>query len=262
VKILASLPLVNLWSMRSLILHFALMSIKIRFKGTYLGFAWTAIEPTLTFVILYIVFTNLRFNVGENYGIYLLTGVFVYHIFVRGTMGGLTSLRSNRAVLESLNIRKEFFPVVNTVSTCFLILIEVAVLFAVMAFFGFIPPWTIVFLPIVMLYLILLIHGVTSILSIVNVYVPDILPFWGVFTHALFFLSPVFWKLENAMSILQEIHKINPIGQIIELNHKILVYGEIPPITEWLYTLVFVVGFFIVGYAIFQKFESKTVEAL
>jgi len=262
VKILASLPLVNLWSMRSLILHFALMNIKIRFKGTYLGFAWIAIEPTLTFVILYIVFTNLRIGAGENYGVYLLTGIFVYHIFVRGTMGGLTSLRSNRAVLESLNIRKEFFPVVNTVATSLLLLIEVGVLFAVMAVFGFIPPWTIVFLPIVMLFLIVLIHGITSILSIVHVYVPDIHPFWGVFTHALFFLSPIFWKLKDAMSILHEIHKFNPVGQIIELSHKILVFGEIPPITEWLHSLVFVVGFFIVGYAIFQKFESKTVEAL
>jgi len=121
VKILSSLPLVNLWSMRSLILHFAIMNIKIRFKGTYLGFAWTAIEPTLTFVILYLVFTNLRFGAGENYGVYLLTGIFVYHIFVRGTMGGLSSLRSNRAILESLNIRKEFFTEKETPSRLWII---------------------------------------------------------------------------------------------------------------------------------------------
>jgi len=96
------------------------MNIKIRFKGTYLGFAWTAIEPTLTFIILFLVFTSIRIRIEENFGIYLLTGIFIYHIFVRGTAGGLASLRSNRGVLESLNIRKEFFPVATTAATSLL----------------------------------------------------------------------------------------------------------------------------------------------
>ena len=256
------LPLVKLWSKRSLILHFALMNIKIRFKGTHLGFAWIAIEPTLTFILLYVVFTSIRIRMGENFAIYLLTGVFLIHIFTRGTMAGLTSLRGNRAILESIKIRKEFFPVVVTAATSLLLLVNVAVFFALMPFFQFIPPWTIVFLPIVLVYVVILVLGLSYILSIIHVYVPDIHPFWGVVTHALFFLSPIFWYLKDVNGILLTIHSINPIGQIIELGHKVVVFGQVPPFLDWAYTGVIVFGIFFLGYGIFQQFEARTVEDL
>jgi len=238
------------------------MNIKIRFKGTYLGFAWTAIEPTLTFVILYVVFTSIRIRAEENFAIYLLTGVFIYHIFVRGTTGGLTSLRNNKGVLESLNIRKEFFPVVTSTATGLLLFISVGVLFGLMPFFNYIPPWTVVFLPIVLGFLILLVLGVSYILSIVHVYVRDIQPFWGVFVHSLFFLSPIFWYLKDVDNFLLVVQAYNPVGQLIELSHKLIVFGQVPPITEWAHSFVFVFGFFMVGYAIFRKFEAKIVEEL
>ena len=238
------------------------MNIKIRFKGTYLGFVWNALEPTLTFIILYLVFTSLRIRSEENFGIYLLTGIMLYHIFVRGTTAGLTSLRGNQGILESIHIRREFFPVVATSATAMLLLIEVAVLFGLMPFFDFIPPWTVVFLPIVLAMLVLFVLGISYILSIINVYVPDIHPFWSVFVHALFFVSPIFWYLKDVNGFLVGVQQLNPLGQIIELGHKLVVFGEIPPITDWVYTLVFVVGFFILGYAIFQKFQSKIVEEL
>ena len=259
---MSSIPLVNLWAKRGLVFHFALMNIKIRFKGTYLGFVWNALEPTLTFIILYLVFTSIRFTPQENFGIYLLTGIMIYHVFVRGTNGGLTSLRSNRGILETMHIRREFFPVVATTATAMLLLIEVGVLFGLMPFFNYTPPWTVVFLPIVLAMLVILVLGISYILAIIHVYIPDIHPVWSVFIHAMFFVSPIFWYLKDVNGFLMGVQQLNPLGQLIELGHKIVVFGEIPPITEWAYTLVFVVGFFLVGYAIFQKYEPKIVEEL
>ena len=98
-------PIVNLLEKRSLILHLAVTNIKIRFKGTFLGFLWTGLEPLLTFVLLYIVFTSIRIRVGENFAIYLISGLILYHIFTRGTMAGLTSLRNNQGLIKSLNLK-------------------------------------------------------------------------------------------------------------------------------------------------------------
>ena len=54
------IPLVNLWKIRSMLFYFAVMNVKTRFKGTVLGFTWAAIEPLLTFIVLYIVFSNIQ----------------------------------------------------------------------------------------------------------------------------------------------------------------------------------------------------------
>ena len=102
---MVSLPLVNLRRSKSLILHFALLHLKIRFKNTYLGFLWAAIEPLLYFIVLYLVFTGIQ-DTGETFPIYLISGIMLYHVFARGTSGGLVSLISNAGIIQSLNIRK------------------------------------------------------------------------------------------------------------------------------------------------------------
>lgn len=259
---MTSIPIINLWQKRYLVFHFALMNIKIRFKGTKLGILWTVLEPTLTFVILYVVFTSIRDRPQEDFAIYLLTGVIIYHIFSRGTLAGLTSITGNRNIIQSININKEFFPVVSTTSTAILILVEIITFFALMPFFNFIPSWTIVFLPIVIGMLLVLILGFSYFLSVIHVYFKDIQPLWGVIIHALFFVTPIIWYLDEVDGILLELHKLNPIGLIVELGHNIVVFGQVPSISEWIYAAIFPIGILIIGYIIFQKIGNRVVEEL
>jgi len=257
---LVSLPLVNLWDKRKLIWHFSITEIKIRYKASYLGFLWTALEPLLLFTLLYIVFSTLKER-SEDYAVYLITGIALFHLFTKGTMGGLNSIKNNGGILKSLNIRKEFFPVISTGTISILMFVDMGVLFGLMAVFGFVPSWTIVLIPITIIFLLLLVLGITYILSAVYIHIRDLGPLWIVFAHSLLFISPIFWSLDEVDGILLEIHKINPLGQIIELTHKI-VFGEIPPLTDWVYTFGIVMGILFVGYAIFQKLEGRLVEEL
>jgi len=258
---MVSLPLVELWEKRSLILHFAWMNIKIRFKGTKLGLLWTAAEPTIFFIFLYLVFSSIQLTTKPDFAIYLLSGIVIYHAFVRGTQHGLMSLRENFQIILSLNIRREFFPVVSTTTSGLLLSVEVAVLFSLMPFFSFIPGTTVFLLPLVLILLIALILGISYLLSIASVFFRDIQPLWGVFTSALFFVTPIFWYLEDAMGFALEIQKFNPVGQLIELTHK-LVFGQIPPLNDWLYTSAIIFGILIVSYGIFQKNQKRIVEEM
>ena len=264
---MVSLPLVELWDKRSMLLHFALLNVKIRFKGTQLGILWTALEPTLTFILLYIVFTTIRERPQENFAIYLLTGIIIYHIFIRGTIGGLTSLRGNVGILESLNIRKEFFPVTATLATAILMIVQISVFFGLMPFFGFVPSWTIVFLPLVLALTIILVLGFSYILSIIHIYVRDVLPLWTILVHALFFVTPIIWYVDEIKTrgmgdVLLAIHSINPIGQIVELGHQIVVFHTVPSFDQWVYATVFSLSVFFFGYWIFHKYQARIVEEL
>ena len=222
-----------------------------------------AIEPLLTFVLLYLVFTTIRLGTGEHFAIYLLSGIVLYHIFTRGTMGGMGSLLSNVGILKSLNIKRESFPVSATLAMAILSIVEVGVLLSLMPVFQFVPSITILLVPIPVILLLILVLGVSYILSVVNVFLRDIQTIWGVFIHALFFISPIFWYLEDlGGGVLSVIQSINPVGQLIELNHKIVVFGEIPPLSDWLYTSMFVFGILFFGYAIFRKYENKIIEEL
>ncbi|HSB57691.1 MAG TPA: ABC transporter permease [Nitrosopumilaceae archaeon] len=239
-----------------------MMNIKLRFKGTYLGFIWAVLEPLFMFIILYVVFASVRHVEQENFPIYLIVGIILFNLFSRGTTAGLTSLRDNNAILKSLNIRKEFFPVVTTCATSLFLLVQIGVLFGLMPFFGFVPSWTIILLPIVLFLFLALVLGFCYILSILFVYVRDINPLWAVGVYTLLFISPIFWYSDETNGILLEIQKVNPLGQVIEIAHKIVVSGQIPPLNEWLYTASFVFGILFFGFALFQKYEKKVAEKI
>jgi len=243
-----------------MILQYSVMNMKMRYKGTHLGLIWAALEPLFMFVVLHIVFTTIR-ETREDFAIYLISGLLMFHLFVRGTNNGLSSIRDNASILKFMNIPKEFFPVASLGTICLFLFVHLGVLFGLMPIFNFVPPWTIVFLPIPFILLLLLILGISYFFSILNVYIRDIQPFWGVIVFALLFATPIFWHLDEIDGVLLEIHKINPLGQLIEIFHKIL-FGSIPPLGDWLYASALVFGILIVGYAIFHKYSKHVVEEL
>ena len=134
-----------------------------------------------------------------------MIGIILHHTFARGTQSGMMSLRENFSILTSMNIKREIFPVTTSVTAGLLLFVEVAVFLGFMPFVEFIPEATIVLLPLVLILLFFLILGVYYLLSIVNVYAWDIQPFWGIIVMALFFVSPVFWYLDEAGKVLLEI---------------------------------------------------------
>ena len=255
------IPLKDIWQNKSLVFNFALANVRLRYRGTHLGVLWSALEPLLLFVLLYVVFSNIKEISKEDFAIYLITGIMIYHIFIKGTNGGLGSLVNNANILKSIKIQKEFFPVVSTGTTAIMMLVTIGVFFSLMPIFGFVPEFTLILLPVVLILLLILIQGISYILSIVNVYIRDIQPFWGIFSYALIFVTPIFWYLEDVKGILFTIHGINPLGQIIEIAHKI-VFGEIPTLVEWTHVTAMVLGIFFVGHIIFNKVEKRIIEKL
>lgn len=238
-----------------------MLNIKVRFKNTHIGYVWSALEPLVYFIVLYIVFSTIRQRT-EDLAIYILTGIMIYQIFAKGTSVGIGVLEQNRGILKSIKIKKDFFPLVTTVAAGLISLITIGVFFVLLPVFQFIPSWTIILLPIPVLLVLVLVLGLTYLLSIINVFVRDIKNIWPVIVLALLFMSPILWRPENIDGILLQIHSINPLGQIIEISHKLVLDGEIPPLNDWLYTILFSFAILLLGYFVFHRFEDRIVEEL
>jgi len=180
----------------------------------------------------------------------------------KGIGAGLPSLVSNRGILLSSNIKREFFPVSAAATALISLIIQLGVFFVLMPYFEFIPTFTILYLPIALALLLVFILGLSYFFSILYAYVRDIQPMWGVIVLAMFFLSPVFWYIEDASEILLSIHAVNPLGQIIELGHNLVVFDKVPPLGDWLYASLLVFIVFVVGFLTFKKFEKRVMEEI
>jgi lipopolysaccharide transport system permease protein len=105
---------------------------------------------------------------------------------------------------------------------------SIGVLLAAFAFFNGFLYWTVLFIPLVLLPLVMFTLGVAWILASLGVFLRDVGQTMGMLTTALLFLSPVFYPVSALPEQLQGWVKLNPLTPIIEEGRKTLVFGQSP----------------------------------
>jgi len=126
--------------------------------------------------------------------------------------------------------------------------------------FQFVPPMTIVLLPLVLIDLFVLSLGVSLLLSVLNVYFRDIRFIWQVLLQAEFFLSPIIYTLEMFPENIRNILNLNPLVHILDAAHDLVLYDSLPNINSIMYIFITTGIIFVIGYIVFRKKEKTIAE--
>ena len=173
----------------------------------------------------------------------------------------LNSLVGRSETISQIYFPREIVAISSTITASIMFVFELVVFGIFMAALQFIPPFSIIFLPIVFIILFVITLGISLPLSVMNVYYRDVQFIWGVILQAGFFLTPIFYKLDMLPSTIKKILIMNPIANLIDVAHNITLYG-IGPGIDIVYTFGIICTIFITGYIIFRKLERRVVEEL
>jgi lipopolysaccharide transport system permease protein len=183
-------------------------------------------------------------------------------MFSRATNMGLVSLTDRAHIIQKIYIKKEVL-VISSCITAFIMMIFEFVVFGIfLAAFQFIPPATIVLLPLILLEIFVLSLGVSFLLSILNVYFKDIRFIWQVVMQAGFFITPIIYTLDMFPENIRMILELNPMAHIISMSHSFILYGTPVDINSIYYIFVTTIVIFALGYTVFRRKESVIVEDL
>ncbi len=240
-----------------------------RYKGSAIGLMWAFLNPLLMLVVYTFVFSvvfKAKWGGGDEpktqFAVILFAGVIVHALFAEVLNRAPALVISNANYVKKVVFPLETLVAVVTGAALFHALISLAVLLcAFFAFNGFIH-WTVVFLPVVLLPLLILAMGFAWVLASLGVFARDVGQMVGVLTAVLLFLSPVFFPI-NALP--QEFHAwimLNPLTFIIEQMRNIVIWGRTPDF----YGLLLYAGvsavFAWAGYVWFQKTRKGFADVL
>jgi len=252
----------SLWRHRDLAWQFAVRYFQARYKGTYLGIGWALAVPLLMLAVYTLVFNFIfqaRLGVSpeetrSQYAVLLFCGITVYGIFSE------TVTRSTSLVLDNPNyVKKVVFPleilaVSSLVSAVMFSGFGIAlVLLGTWWFFGSVP-WTAVLLPLVLVPMLALSLGLSWFFSSLAVFVRDVGNVVSIFvSQLLFFLTPIFYRVESLPVEWQWVARVNPMTPVVEGARNVLVLGKGP---DWqALGLTLALGLLVMqfGYAWFVK---------
>ena len=252
----------EMWKTRSILFNFAVSDLKIRYRNSILGVLWSVIEPLLMLAVLFFVFSTMfKFDI-PNFPIYLLLGIIVYNCFKNATTFALSSLSNRSALITQIYFPRSIPGISSAITAAIMLAIEVGILAVFMIALDFVPPITILLLPLVLALEFVFVVGVCLPLSVLNVKFKDTEFIWGVVLSAGFFLTPIFYQFDMLPEYMQSILQFSPMVQILTMAHHVVLYGVLPSLNTVLYAFGSISVVTVIGYLIFRKYQAKVVEEM
>jgi lipopolysaccharide transport system permease protein len=250
----------SIWRHRGLARALVKREVVGRYRGSFMGMAWSFFNPLFMLIIYTFVFSSVfkaRWGSGDEskveFAILLFVGMIVHGLFAECANRAPTLILSNATYVKKVVFPLEILPWVAFGSALFHATISVSVLLFAQIVLRQQVPWTIVLFPLVLVPLVLTTMGVSWFLAALGMYIRDIGQMIGVFTTALLFLSPVMYPTNAVPEGFRRWIELNPLTFIIEEGRNTLIFGRVPDVGKW--TLMVAAGAIVAwaGFAWFQK---------
>ncbi len=261
--------ILNDWVKRSNKLERLWLLAKIEFKLRYyenkLGLLWALLKPLLDIAIYFVVFQIILKQNIPAFASYLFIGLILWNFFVESTTGTIQILNTKKYLYEYSNMNKlEIY-----VSTLFSNAIGFFFNFVMFLLFysliekestglSFQNFWIIP----LFLNLFILSLGVSLILSNIYILAKDINQIWMVFVSFLFFLSPIFYKLDTFKHALPSFDYGNPMAGIIINARRVMMDHNQPDFKLLGFDFVYAIILLLLGLFLLNKLGSKAAEKL
>ena len=219
----------------NLVRELSITQFKLKYTGSALGYVWSLVKPLMLFGIMYLVFSVLLKAAGtgpgsKNFPVQLLLGIVIWTFFAEATSSAVNAIAGAGDL-----IRKAYFPrwilvVASTTSATLTFAINTVLVIVVTLALGQLDlTWRSLLAPLFYVELVVLILGLSLLLSALFVFFRDLGHIWEIVSLVLFYGSAVVFPFSRIpRQALRDIDGLNPIAQIIQDLRHALVDPGIP----------------------------------
>jgi lipopolysaccharide transport system permease protein len=243
--------------------------LKLLYKRSLLGVAWTLLNPLLQLLLFTIVF-RLILKTGSNiehYLAYVFSGILIW-TWTQSTLFQATGvITGNRTFLRQPGFPVLMLPVVTVMTGFIHFLLAMPALLAIMLFDRVALSPNLLLLPIPFLLQFILTISFAYPLAAMNVTFRDTQHTLGVILQLLFYLLPIFYAVTDVTQNLQipplwrELYRWNPLLILLQVYRAVLgIEGSLPEWWRVLSLVVICVVLLPIGYRIFDHQRQRFVE--
>ncbi len=262
---------------RYLLILLIRQGIKVRYRGSVLGWTWSYVKPAVQFVVYYLAFgLILGVNRGiDNFAVYLFAGLIVVNLFSEAFGNATRSIVENAALVKKIYLPRELFPIASVIIAFIHFLPQLAILIIGAILFGWQPNLLqLAGVLLGLLIVVVLATGVGLMFGAFNVSFRDAENFVDLILLLATWTSPVFYSWTMVASHVPEwllnAYLSTPLPAAVELFHYGFWYpttsqtAELPP-ELWMSGFVGLglsVLILILGQYLFRRLEGRFAQIL
>jgi ABC-type polysaccharide/polyol phosphate export permease len=254
--------LADLWRYRELIRNLLVRDLKVRYKNSAFGFAWSLLNPLFMMVVLSVVFSLVfeRQRLVENFPAFLVVGLIPWNFTNTSLNRAVNSVVENNRLINKVYFPREVIPIAVVLANLVHFVLAIPVLLVILIALGVMPNPKIILLPPLILIHMELVLGIALLISCVNVFYRDMGVAMDVLMQGWFFATPIIYHHWILPVWLQKPAMANPLAAIITAYRDVLLFGRFPDRGFTLGALLSSTIIFVIGYAVFTRYAPLFAE--
>lgn len=207
---------------------------KNRYLGSFLGFAWTIIQPLVMILVLWCVFV-LGFKSGSVAGAsgqvvpfiaWFAVGIIAWNFFAEAFVASTNVFQEYSYLVKKINFKIAVLPMVKLLSSLVTHLIFLAVGIIILLLSGVPVTWYWLQALYYLVAMMILLLGLSWVTSSLQVFVKDVAQVVGVILQFGFWLTPIVWSFDLVPKEWHFWFKLNPMFYIVDGYRKSFLFGE------------------------------------
>jgi lipopolysaccharide transport system permease protein len=258
------LDLRELWHYRELLGRFVWRDVKVRYKQTFIGVAWAILQPFLTMVVFTLIFGKFaNFPAqGQQYPVFVYSGLLLWSYFSSALMGASTSLVANVPLVTKVYFPRILLPSAASLVPLVDFVMAFSVLVGLMAYYHTSFGHMAYLAPSFLLIAVVTALGTGLFFAALNVRyrdVPYVIPF---IVQTWLYVSSVIYPLAALPLKWQWVLAFNPMNGAIT-GFRWALIGTPPPDTgQFLVSVGSAIVIFLLGLAFFRRSEPKFADTI
>ncbi len=236
--------------------------MKLRYKRSVIGVAWTLLNPIAELLILFLIFgLVLPLNI-PNYTAFLFTGILAYSWFQNSLYYATGAIVGNRELVRQPGFPVLVLPVVTVASNLLHFLLALPILFVLLIYSGIAMTRAVVALPLIIVLQFLFTLSLAYLVATFHVRFRDTQYLLRVLLQLLFYLTPVFYDPTAIPERYQFLYRLNPMVFLVDGYRAVLIRGQFPAPGRTVIMTVGAAALLLVGLQVFSRASHRFVDEL
>jgi ABC-type polysaccharide/polyol phosphate export permease len=216
----------EIWHYRPLILELVRRDLKLRYKNSIGGIAWSLLNPLMQVAVITVVMKFILPRPIENYSAYLLGVLFAWNLISISLQDGCISILQNALLVRKIYFPRAILPLATLLGNIFHFSISFG--FTILYFFALraYPDhlrWEFLWVIPTFIFMAMLSLGLSYFLAYLNVFYEDVRFIVTALTGLFFYALPIFYPIEAVQAKgYFGIYMLNPVAALLVMYQRAL----------------------------------------
>lgn len=248
---------------RGLIKNLVLKDLKLKYRGSVLGFLWSLVNPVVMIAVYTVAFTYILRTRVQGFVFFLLLGILPWGFFVGSANMATGAIIDSGSLMKSVAFPRSILPVSVVLFNLSQFLLTVLVLLPVMlVVYRVVPSGSMLLYPVFLVLQVMFTIGVALLLAAGTTFFRDVRHLLEIALSILFWLTPIVYPLVQVPRPVRALILLSPLSPFIVAYQQMFFYRQWPEPMVWVLGVTYGLGAFLVGAWVFLAVEDRLPEHL